>query len=590
MKSKKIMALMMACAITAASIAGCGSGGNDSPTASSGTTTVASDAQGTTDSSSSVQGEDEKMDDVQILNMIMSTPTNLDVNEGGARALMTQVDEGLVRNFTNEKGDYLEPAGAESWDISEDGLIWTFHLRPNAKWSDGVPVTAQHYKDSWLRLLNPDNGYTYAYLLFNVVNGEEYYNRQASAEDVGIYAKDDFTLEVHFDEAAPQFLKQLIIISLYPIRLDVIEAAGDGWESDCTKQVYNGPFVIEELIKDSSMKLVRNEYYWDVENVHLTEVHTVTATEMATQALLFQNGEIDVINAENEYIDKWQAEADKGAIQGIVNNYAATFFVCYNHKTGGPSGLMNNAKIRKAIALSINREEFVDTIYGRYTPAYGLVPFGMQIGEKEFRSAVEEPFKTDYESYSSDPAKIQELFKEGLTELGITADIKDISIRFLHYGSTTKDKMAQEFIQQALENKIGCKVDMNIAGDFSLYKEQRDSGNYDILFTGWYSDYNDPLDLMDLFTSTSGFAGSYGYYTSEKYDELYAQLTGENDMEKRQQLYAEMEALLVNEECGIAPIYYMDSRLFMQNYVKNMFTPMFGPRFEFTRAYIAGKE
>lgn len=574
MKVKKLLATLLAATVLTTSLVtlvGCGS----------------DKGQGSGTSASA------EKDSKQELNLILLNPLTLDPNDArNAREfqIITQVQEGLVRVFTDENGnEKIEPAGAESWKVSEDGITWTFKLRDH-KWSDGKPVTAQHYVDSVIRLLDPEKAFSYAFFAYDIKNAEKYYNREVKAEDVGVKALDDKTLEITLAKAAPQFEKKIGFVCLFPIRLDVIEAGGETWATDYTKQVYNGPFIIKEWVKDNSMTLEKNPNYWDAANVSLEKVNMQVVEEVSTQAQLFESKQIDVIEGNQDYTQKWVDMAKDGKFQYFQGKYPSMSFIGFNHKSGGPSGLMNNAKIKQALSLAIDREEFVDTLYGRHYPAYSLIPYGVQIGDDEFRSKHEEPLKKVYEEYKGNNEKLQELFKEGLKELNKDTDLSKISLTYITTGSSALQKSIQEYLQQTWQNKLGIKIDMQVFGDSKVYAAARNENKYDILSNGWHGDYNDPMTFTDLWISNSGFSKFFGWYSSKAYDEIFAKLDGEADIAKRSELYAQLEEQLVVKDAGIAPYMHLDSRDFAQNYVKNVSFPAFGPRYEFSRAYTAGRE
>ena len=196
--------------------------------------------------------------------------------------IQSHVLEGLVRAGMDENGSQIyEPAGAENWETSEDGLTWTFHLR-EYYWSDGVQVTAQHFVDSFRRLADPRNGCDFASFVGDIVGGEELYSMDVSTvsdadidaamENLGVRAVDDTTLEVTLKKASPQFLSKVSCVWMYPVRLDVIEAAGDLYDSDFTTHVWCGPFVVSDYSLSNSMVLTKNESYWDADNVTLTQI------------------------------------------------------------------------------------------------------------------------------------------------------------------------------------------------------------------------------------------------------------------------------------------------------------------------------
>lgn len=578
MKMKKIIAVVLSAMMVSTVLAGCGKKDNDGQ------------GSGNGDNQGAVSTE---MNDEQILNLKFSEPTTLDVNDlrnASEAQILTQVQEGLFRTFTDENGnDVIKEAGAESYKISDDNLVYTFTLRDH-QWSDGVPVTAQHYVDSIIRLLDSKMAFAYAELAFDIKNGEAYYDGEVSADEVGVKALDEKTLEITLEQVTPYFLKKMAYICFFPVRLDVIEAGGENWKTDYTAQVFNGPFIITDWVRESSMTLVKNENYWDAENVHLTQVNMNAVEETATSSLMFESQQLDVVTGEADYSAKWIKLAEEGKCQYISGNQALMNFIGFNQHTGGVSGLMNNAKIRKALSLAIDRQEFVDLIYGRYSVAGGIIPYGIQVGEDEYRNIVnEEPLTELIEEYNNNNEKLQALFKEGLAEEGIDKDLSEIELTYISTAKTTTGKAILEYYQQSWENKLGIKINMNILADSSLFVTERNENRYDILGNGWNGDFSDPMTFMNLWITGSGYAKFFGGYHSEKYDAEFAKLAGETDNAKRIEIYKELERIAVAEEAGVAPIYYGDTQIFVQNYVQNLSTPMFGAELEFSRAYISTK-
>ena len=535
------------------------------------------------------------MDKVQELNLFMQSTSlsTFDVNDAKTVddfQILTQVQEGLARLLVDEDGrEYYAPAGAESWDISADNLVWTFHLR-DLVWSDGVAVTAQQYVDSILRLLDPVKAFTYGFYAFDIKNAEKYYNGECPVEDVAVRAIDDKTLEITLGAVSPQFSKKIGFSAMFPVRLDVIEKGGDDWANNFEKQVFNGPFVITEYITENTLVLEKNPTYWDAENVHLQKVTFNMVQEFSTKALLFESQQADMIEGYQDYTQKWIDRANLGEFKYIETAYPMLWWIDFNQRTGGLSGLMQNAKIRLAMSLGIDRDEFVDLIYGRHKAAYSLIPFGMSIGDSEFRALNPEPLKATYEQYKGDDVALQNLFKEGLKELGVDKELKDVTIVFISSGTDTIEKTALEYFQQSWQNKLGIKIDLQVFGDRKLFSAARNSDQYDIdNGAAWHADYDDPMTFMDLWLSYGSWGYYFGSYNSPTYDETFAKLAGEGDVAKRNEIYAQLEKTLVLDDAGMMPVYFEDSRNFVQNYVKNLMMPAYGAKYEFSRAYISGK-
>ncbi len=591
MKLRKVLAAILA-ATMLLSTAACQSGETTSSTDESSATESSTASEGT-EESSATEGEETtggEMDEVQELNLVFSDLATLDVNDArnaNEFQVMSHIFEGLFRTFTDENGnDYVENAGAESFTVSEDGLVYTYTLKDQV-WTDGVAVTAQQYVDSIIRLLDPVNAFSYSFLAYDIVNAEAYYNEEVTAEEVGVKAIDDKTLEITLHTAIPFFNGKLTNVCFYPIRLDVIDAAGDLYATDFEKHVFNGPFVIESRILENEMILAKNESYWDAENVHLTKVTLKEVAEASTQSLLIQSKELDVVTATSEYIASWQENEN---LTQITKYAPSVNYMSFNQHTGGPTELMNNAKVRLAFSLAIDRVELNELIYeGINTPAYGIVPDGIMVGDTEYRTLNEQPLLALLEEYDT-PEKIQALLVEGIEEEGKDAsDLSAYEFTIISIASSTQAASLQEYYRQTWEEVLGVKINTNMLADSSLFVEERNNNRYDLVNMGWNGDYNDPLTFMELWNTDSGYAKFMGGYSNAEFDDMFNQLATLGDEEARAELYVKMENNLIAENAGTAPLYFTTDQYFVQNYVKNLSTPMFGTEFEFSRAYISGK-
>jgi oligopeptide transport system substrate-binding protein len=402
-------------------------------------------------------------------------------------------------------------------------------------------------------------------------------------------AVDDYTFEVTLKEADPTFESKLVATPLYPTRQDIAEAAGDQWGKDWTLCVYNGPFCMTELVEDNKMVWTKNPYYWDADNTHLETINWYVVSEDSTKATMFDNGELDVLQTSGDYIEKYRSEAESGELQHLVTDYPGTVGLVFNAKDGGLSGVAGNAKIRKAISYSLNREEMVDAIYGKYKAAYSYVSPAITFDGSSYRDQVTDPTYDEYLEYADDTEKLQALFQEGLDELGITTPISDINLTFLCYSSTVEYQTESEYIQQIIQQKLGCTVTLNAVGESALFQAERDSSNYDFMYSGWYSDYNDPLDYLYTFYTGAYGENNFGGYSNAEYDALIDSLTGETDNAKRLEIYQELENILLNEDCEFVPIYYSTKELFLQNWVKDFRTSSFGASQEMYITYIDGR-
>ena len=531
-----------------------------------------------------------QMDSEQVLNIVYFDVATLDANDvtdNSSATVLNAVEEGLVRIKNDGSGDEIVPAGAESWEQSDDGLTWTFHLR-KMNWSDGEPVVAQHYVDSVMRILNKDNGFAYSFLAYDIEGAEEYNTGSGSADAVGVKAVDDYTLEFKLKHPVPYFVSKVSNTAFHPIRLDVIEKLGEQYASNITDRVYNGPFKIESWDNGNSMVLVKNDTYWDADNVNLEKVNMTNIKEFATQAQLFESQELDITGAQTDYIQLWTERAEAGEFQNRVGEDPTVYYFCFNQDSESANGILKNAKIRKAIGLSIDRDVYTKDLIGRYQSAYGLIPTALNSGDKNYREQVEEPLANDAKTYVNNKEKLQELFKEGLEELGLqTDDLSQYELTYLVYGDSELGKQRSEWIAQQINGNLGIKINVETQGDYGLYMSTVNNQEFDFIMTGWGADYNDPMTFLDIWVSNGG--NNHTGYANAEYDELLAAASEETDQDKITEIYKELENKLVNEDAVVVPIFYTDKYAFYQNYVKGMQFPNFGASYELKYVYIEGK-
>lgn len=587
---RRILALLLTLLMTV-SLAACGgNNGGDKPADSSGS--QGGDTQ-TPDDGAAPGGQ---LAAEQVLNLKLIDLKLLDVNDvrnANEFQVLTEIQEGLFRTFTNEEGtDVVENAGCTSYDISEDGLTYTFHLRKECVWSDGVPVTAQHYVDSWMRLIDPEEAFSYAFLATGIEGAEAYYNGEGSAEDVAIELIDDLTFSCTLTVPDAAFIKKVGMVCFYPVRKDLIDAAKAAdadWTNDYTLHVYNGPFYISDRVLDNSMTLKKNETYWNADSVTLTQINMQVIDEASTAAQLMESQQLDVLTLTDvEYVAQWQPLVDNGTFTHIQTTPASvTYLVIDQHPAanGGPSGLMNSEKCRLALSLAFDREEYNLMFYeGLYTPAYALVPFGMTVGDTEFRSKV--PAKLEeYQANLSDPDYLKNLFEEGMKEAGVSGTAADASLTVFAYTPTVLTSNQLEWYKQQVESKIGCTVNIEVYPDSSTWVAARNEYKYDFYVMGWNGDFNDPMTFMELFVTDNGYAKFMGGFSDSTYDELVRKAGSSQDDAERLQLFAEAENILL-EKGGVIPLYYPQNQMYHQSYISGLSFPMFGAEYEFSRAQI----
>ena len=353
--------------------------------------------------------------------------------------------------------------------------------------------------------------------------------------------------------------------------------------------MYNGPFYISDRVLENSMTLKKNETYWNADNVTLTQINMQVIDEASTAAQLMESQQLDVLTLTDvEYVTQWQPMVDNGTFVHLSQTApSVTYLVIDQHPDakGGPSGLMGNEKCRLALSLAFDREEFNLMFYeGLYTPAYALVPYGMTVGDTEFRSKV--PAKLEeYQANLSDPNYLKNLFEEGMKEAGVSGTAADASLTVFAYSPTVLSSNQMEWYKQQVESKIGCTVNIEIYPDSSTWVAARGEYKYDFYTMGWNGDFNDPMTFMELFVTDNGYAKFMGGFSDSRYDELVKSAGSSQDDAERLQLFAEAENILL-EKGGVVPLYYQQTQMYHQSYVSGLSFPMFGAEYEFSRAQI----
>lgn len=567
-KLKSLAALAMSAAMVL-SMAACGS---DSE--STGTSAAASGSTAGTETAAS--GD-------QNLNILLSgTVNNLDPDASswtGEYQIVTQSQASLLRIVTddNDKDTYVED-GCESYEVSDDGLTYTFHLRENY-WSDGEKVVAQQYVDAALRALNPDNGYSTTEFL-PIKNAQAYYDGECDASELGVKAVDDNTVEYTLESPNSEFLYYIAYRAGYPCRQDVIDKATSTYGTNVDEMVFNGPFKVTSWVKENSVTLEKNDKYWDAANVKLDTVTMQYVAEHSTQATLFDAQQLDIVPYNDDYGADWEAQAADGKIDYINKVGAYSDFLVFAIENGGKSGLMGNANIRQALSLAVDRQELCDTVWGRYEPAYTYVPSAVTCGGETYNTAGEGLVKDLQAQYSTDEA-LQELFQKGLEELGKDTDLSAVTIDFVVEADNVARQTQAEYLAQTWQNKLGIQVNVDVTTDAEERQQQMD---YDVGVNGWEGGAS-PYNYLFVVNVPYGLKYLTGVYTNEHVNELLGQVTSMTDSAKQAETFHEIENTIL-EEAGVGPLYFTDIKFFQQTYVKGIYYTNFGPEFDFSHAYI----
>jgi oligopeptide transport system substrate-binding protein len=465
--------------------------------------------------------------------------------------------EGLMRVDANGKP---QPAGAESVDISDDKMTYTFHLRKDAKWSDGKPVTAADYKYAWSRALDPAVASEYSFQLYYIKGGQEFFEGKGTKEDIGLEALDDFTFKVTLKAPTAYFLNLVTFYTFMPVRQDAVEQKPEGWAKDPSITLSNGPFKISEYHMNDKVILVPNEYYWNRDSVKLDKITMTMIVDHGTAMTAYDSNEIDVLDAgqvPTPEIPKRQVEDPTFHIVP----YLGTYYYIFNVNKA-PT---NDINVRKALTLAIDREQIVTEVTkGGQQPATGFVPTGLVDSQgNDFRATA-----GDYGiSTTADIEKAKEyLAKAGYPNGEGMAPVE------LIYNTNESHKAVAEAIQEMWKKNLGIEVNL-VNQEWAVFQDTRHYGNFEVARAGWIGDYNDPMTFLDLWTSYSGNNDAQWNYKkgdfpeNKKFDALIENSKVAQDLDRDKDLYGAEKIMM--DELITMPIYYYTGVIMVKDKVKN---------------------
>ena len=432
--------------------------------------------------------------------------------------------EGLVTNHPTDLS--IQPGVAESWEITDGGLTYTFKLRSDAKWSDGKPITSTDFIVSWKRLLSKETAAEYVYQIFPVKNAEAYLKGKVKEfSEVGVKAIDDHTLKITLHQPCPYFLDLCAFSTLAPVRVDVINNFGETWTRP-DHMVCNGPYILDSWKQREAIVLKKNPHYWDHDFVKLEKITILPYDDVETAYQLFLKEEIHWINSVPQTrIDEVRQHADY-----YVEPYLGSYFYRFNC-TKKP---FDNKLVRKALSLAINREHITKHITkAGQKPATFFCP----------PTAGYQPVKGM--AYNPDLAK-QTLAKAGYPNGEGFPEVE------LMFNTSEAHKQVAEAICQQWKDTLGITIKLHNK-EWKMYLQDMTSIKYDIMRSGWIGDYNDPNTFFDMFITDGG--NNRTGWSNEEYDRLLKQSQSEQDHKKRLSIFQDMERILVEQEFPIMPIY-----------------------------------
>lgn len=552
MKFRKILAMVMALALLCATFAACGDTSGTS--SSAGTSSTASDSG---DSSAAEEGETATGGSGGTLNMRNTMePTSLNTLLATYAYDFTPINAMIECLYRDDENDVPQPAGAETVDISDDKLVYTFHLREDATWSNGDPVVATDYEFAWQQALNPKVASDYAYMLYFIHNAEPYFNGKVEWSEVGVKVIDEYTLEVTLDNPLPYATDLFAFPTLAPINQKFYEEVGaDKYATDAEYFCCNGMYELTEWSHNSQIVFQKREEYWNADAVGPDEIVYKIITDSQAGLNSYLSREIDYTDLDSGEVVQ-QAEA--AGFEVGVKPARSSYYLIVNTE----DEFMSNQNLRLALAYAIDKQALIDTVYQNDNqPMTSFTPpaiYGAAGADgPTFQEALLEERGEMYPA-SGDLEKAQEYLQAALEELGCTVDELNLSI---DCADDSLRRNCATFLQEQWRQNLGLE---NITVNSMQTKQvsaNRQSGDYCMSLGGWSPDYNDAINFLDLWVTDGGNNDSF--WSNEEYDNLIAQATAEADEEVRQQYLFDAEEILA-AEMPVIPLYWQ-----CQNYSYN---------------------
>lgn len=544
MKAKKWLGAAVALSMVGGVVVGCSSKGGEQPAGG---------------------GNTAKKQEVNL--NYRSEPGVLDSSKATAEAVFTVVNafnEGLYRLDKDLKPQL--GLAAEMPKISEDGKTYTIKIRDNATWSDGTPVKAQDFVYSFQRTLDPATKAQYSFMVAWIKGGNDILKAktpeevEAKKKELGAKAVNDKTLEITLEKPVPFFTSQLAFQIFFPQREDIVKKYGDKYGSDAESVIGAGPFKLEKWAHEQQLVLVKNDKYWDKDNVKLNKVTLNIVKDQNTGLNLYQTGEADLQTISSDNISLWKGKPDY-----VIKKELSPWYLMYSEKN---VPAFKNKKIRQALTMAIDNQAYISTVLGEGpVPARGFVPDGTSDGNGgDFRKTAGDTMP------KFDSTKAKQLLKEGLQELNLT-QLPKFKVTVDDHGTGPK---AAEFIVAQWKQNLGVEV-LAEPVPHKLRIDKQSQHNYDVAIAGWGADYNDPMTFLDMWITGGEF--NEVDWSNPEYDKLIQQAQNEKDAAKRTQLMVQAEKILM-DEMPIGPNYFRALPYVKRPNIDGLILPPFGVEFE----------
>ncbi len=463
-------------------------------------------------------------------------------------ALNSAVDGGnmLLHSFecllAVDQDGKLIPGQAESWETSEDGLTWTFHLREGLKWSDGSDLTAKDFEYSWKRVCDPMVAAPYAETVLGMVEGFSS-AVEGNLDDLQVVATDDKTLTVTLSAPCSYFGSLAAFATLSPVQQATVEANGDSWATAAATYISNGPFYVSEWVPGSHILMSKNTNYWNADAIKLDGIKWNLIEDANASYSAYQTGEVLFIKD----VPTEEIPSLTGSSDFFVDPIIGTYYLSLNTQREP----FTDANVRKALSLAIDRDYVANTLMqGTYSPAYNFMgPGWIDTDGSQFMDKANGGQLYISEDYEANLAEAKQLladagYPDGEGLPAITYSTNDAGYH----------KVVAEYLQQAWA-EIGVELSVDVV-EWASFTPMRRNGDYDASRNGWVGDYSDPSNMLDLLYSTNG--NNDGKFNNADYDAAMDISRTTLDAAERSEALHKAEDILMNEAGCIPVAYYND--------------------------------
>ncbi|MCZ9955556.1 peptide ABC transporter substrate-binding protein [Brachyspira hyodysenteriae] len=484
---------------------------------------------------------------------------------GDSLIYLNHIFEGLV---SKDKDGKIIPAAAQSWNISSDGLVYTFDLRQDAYWSDGNPVLAKDFVYSFRRLFDPNTKSKFAYQYNFINNSKNILNGEMETKYLGVEAIDEYTLEIVLDMPLTYFLEILSYPTFYPLREDIINLYKDNWTENPNTFIGNGPFKVVDRKIGEVIIMEKNEFYWNNKEVIPSRLEFILKNDPQYSLNSMKNGLLHFSrNFPIEHIISLQRA---GYIHSVPRISTYFYFLNTTNKA------LSDINVRKALSLAIDRNYIVENITKNgERPAAAFVPYGIPGFFGDFRENGGDYIDIDQKNYENNIKEAKRLMILAGYPNGNGFPVMTLKTTYgVH-------KNIFEAIQKMWKENLGIEVNIEELELSDLFNQRFDK-NFEIASGGWNGDFNDPINFLSVFLSTS--PNNNSLYSNKRYDDLIKTATLITDLSHRMMTMHKAEELLIND-MAIIPIYFSTEPILVSPKLKGVLYDSMGQH-SFVKAYL----